>query len=114
MRARVLEHALAAKVELVAADFLQLPLHEIAAFSSELIGELPVRPLFRRLLQLEVDGVLEELEQRSLRDLLQEAGLLEGARAQALAALAPGLRELFASQSFGDWLERLLDESARP
>jgi hypothetical protein len=112
MRARLLEHALAAKVELVAADFLQLPVQELAALASELIGELPARPLFRRLLQLELEGVMAELEQRSLRDLLQEAGVLDGARAQALSALDPGLRELFASQPFGAWLERLLDESA--
>jgi hypothetical protein len=114
IRARMLEHALAAKLEQVAADFLQLPQQEIAAFASELIGELPARALFRRLLQLEIEGALGELEQRSLGDLLQEAGLLEGARAQAAAAVEPGLMRLLESPGFGDWLERLLDESARP
>jgi hypothetical protein len=114
IRARLLEHALAAKVEQVAADFLQLPASELAALASEVIGELPARPLFRRVLQLEIEGVLGELEQRSLHDLLDEAGVLDGARAQAMAAVEPGFKRLVESQDFGAWLERLLDESARP
>jgi hypothetical protein len=114
VRERLLEYVLAAKLEQVAADLAQLPANELAAFVGELLGELPAQPLFRRALQREIEAALGALEQRSLLDLLQEAGLLEPARAQIAAAVAPGLKQLLESQAFGAWLERLLSESASP
>jgi hypothetical protein len=112
IRDRVLEYALAAKFEDVAVDFMRLPASDIGAFAAELMGGLPERPLFRRVLQLEIEGVFAELEQRSLADILAEAGILDAARLQIAAAVEPGLKRLVQSQAFGLWLERLLSESA--
>ena len=40
--------------------------------------------------------------------------MVEPARAQISGAVEPGLKRLFASDAFGAWLERLLEQSADP
>jgi ABC-type glutathione transport system ATPase component len=114
MRDRVLEQVLAARLGEVASDVAMLPIAEGARFTAELLDKLATKPWFEAVLQDEIAGVLDELGQRSLHDLLSEAGLLESARAQSLGAVEPGLRALVKRDDFGAWLDRLLEASSQP
>jgi hypothetical protein len=113
IRERVLERVLAVKLDEIARDLLRLPVPEIAALTVDTLDHLRAQPLFRELLEQQLSGVLEELEQRSLADLLAEAGLLAEARTLAASAVAPGIKALARNPAFGDWLDRLLTEAAK-
>lgn len=112
IRDRVLQQVLDARLGEVAEDVARLPIDEGARFVAELLSRLAATPWFEELLGEEIAGVLEELGTRSLAELLDEAGLLDGARAQISAAVDPGLTRLVASPAFGGWLERLLEASS--
>jgi hypothetical protein len=114
MRERVLEHVLNARLGEVASDVALLPIHEGARFTAELLDTLANRPWFAAVLEQEIAGVFAELEQRSLRELLSEAGLLDSVRAQILGAVEPGLTTLVKSDGFGAWLDQLLAASSQP
>ena len=114
MRDRVVSHVLAARLGQVASDVALLPVAEGALFTGEILHVLGEAPWFAELLQQEISGVLEELGQRSLRDVLVEAGLLDAARDQIQRAVAPGIRSLAQSDAFGAWLDRLLVASKQP
>lgn len=114
IRDRVVENVIEAKLDDVVKDFMHLPVDDIAQLVVSILDTLHDQPLLNDLLKLEIEGVLKELEQRSLADMLREAGLLDAARAQILGAVEPGLTRLVASDEFGGWLERLLDESKAP
>jgi len=87
---------------------------DIAKLTVSILDTLHDQPLLHDLLTLEIEGVLKELEQRSLADMLGEAGLLDAARTQILGAVEPGLTQLVKSDEFGGWLARVLDESSKP
>ena len=65
----------------------------------------------RRIVRL-TQSSHRELGARSLRDVLDEMGLLEGVQKLAIEAVEPGLVALVRAESFGDWLDRLLAQSA--
>jgi hypothetical protein len=113
MRDGVLEQVLNARLGEVAADVALLPSAEGARFSAELLGRLGATAWFEQLLVEEIGGVLEELGQRSLAELLAEAGLLDSVRDQIRAAVEPGLSRLVASDRFGSWLDQLLAASSQ-
>lgn len=114
IRERVLEHTLSAKLSVVSTDLMRLPREEIAGITAEVLDKLSGEVWFRELLEEGVRGVLTELEQKSLAELLAEAGLLEEARAQIVQAVDPGLRGLIRGDAFGDWLERVLKAAETP
>lgn len=114
MRDRVVQQVLAARLGEVASDVALLPVAEGALFTGEILHLLGEAPWFTELLQHEIAGVMQELGQRSLRDVLIEAGLLDAAREQIQHAVAPGIRALAQSDAFGAWLDRLLDASKQP
>jgi hypothetical protein len=114
IRDRVVEHILAAKLDDASKDLMHLPVLDIGALVVSIIDHLPSQPWFREILEAEVHAVLGELGKRSLSDLLEENGLLAEARALTFAAVAPGVKTLAASSAFGDWLDRLLAQSAAP
>lgn len=111
IRDRVLDRVLAVQLDEIARDLMRLPVSDIAALTVDTLDHLRAQPLFRALLEQQISGVLEELEQRSLADLLGEAGLLAEARALAMAAVAPGIKALARAPAFGEWLDRLLREA---
>ena len=111
MRDRVLEHVLATRLDDVAQDFLRLPKEEVAALTHEVLDHLRDQPLFRKLLEQEISATLTAFGERSLSDVLHEAGLLDQARTLATSAVSPGLRTLVASEPFAAWLDRLLQDA---
>jgi hypothetical protein len=112
IRDAVVERVLSALLKDVTEDLLRLPVDDIGELVLDTLHHLRTQPLFRDVLRAEVRATYAALGQRSARDLLEAGGLLEPARAAAIAAVDPGFRALSASPAFGDWLGRLL-EAAR-
>ncbi len=112
IRERVLDHVLKARASEVVDDFLRVSPQEVGTISEGAVSHVRDLPFFRDILAGEIQAVLAELGARSLRDVLEEMGILEGARKLAIGAVEPGLVDLVRTEAFGGWLERLLTESA--
>jgi hypothetical protein len=111
MRERFVTHLLAARADVVVQDLMHLPRPEIARMVALVIEHLREQPLFRSLLEAEVHAAVDVVAQRSGRELLQELGVYDSARAQILTTVEPGVRALVSSSEFGAWLDRVLDEA---
>ena len=111
MRDRFLRHLLGAKADVVVQDFMHLPRPEIAHMVSQVIEHLREQPVFRTLLEAEVNAVLDELSPKTARELLDELGVYDSTRAQVLKVVDPGVQALVVSPEFGGWLDRLLEST---
>jgi hypothetical protein len=111
MRDRFLTHLLGTKADLVVQDFMHLPRPEIAHMVALVIDHLREQPLFRTIFEAEFAAVVDELGQRSGKELLEELGLFATTRAQVLAAVDPGVKALVTSEAFGSWLDDVLENS---
>jgi hypothetical protein len=114
IRDRAVKHVLAARLGDIVDDFMRIPPDEVARIATSVIGHQPQQALFRDLLDGEIQAALAELGQRSLLDLLSEAGIADQARAFCTAAVEPGLKRLVNSADFAAWLDDLLAKSAVP
>jgi len=114
MRDRAIEHVLDAKLADVTRDMLHLPIEELSKLAPEVVVHQREQTLLSALLEAELQAALSVIGQRSLLELLTEAGLYESTRDLVLRIVDPGAKALFASDKFGDWLGRLLDEAAKP
>lgn len=114
IRDRVLEHVLAGKLQEVGPDLRRLPEADIAKLVASVLEHLPQQVWFRDILEAEVAAVLAEIGERSVAELLAEAGLLTEARALTLSAVSPCIQALASSDAFGAWLGRLLEEASEP
>ncbi len=114
MRDRALTHVFEAKLADIARDLLQLPMQDLAAWSPAVVAYQSAHPLLTGMLETELGAALTVLGQRSLSELLSEAGLLEAASELTLRVVDPGAKALFASAAFGDWLSRLVDAAREP
>jgi hypothetical protein len=112
IRDRVLDRVLNAQANEVVDDFLRVSPPQVGRISEGAVSHVRDIPFFRDILAGEIQAVLAELGARSLRDVLDEMGLLDGVRKLALGAVEPGLVQLVRTDAFGDWLERLLARSA--
>ncbi len=113
IRERVVTRVIAGKLHEVIADFRHLPEQEIAGVVAKVLDHLPKQSWFRAILEAEIAEALSVVGARSLAELLSEAGLLEEARGLTVRAVAPGVKALAASDAFGSWLDRLLEESTK-
>jgi len=114
MRDRAIEHVLDAKLSDMAVDFMRTPFDALAEVAPSIVVHQREHPLLSALLTMEVSAALEVLGQRSLQDVLMEAGLYESSRDLTLRIIDPGAKALFASETFGAWLARLLDAAKAP
>ncbi len=114
IRDRVVQRVLDTQLTVIADDFLRLPVDELARLGSEVVAFQPGQPLFTSVLESELAALVSTLGQRSLVELLTEAGILDEARAYCMSAVEPGLKRLAASDAFGDFLDRLLAKTATP
>jgi hypothetical protein len=112
IRDRVLDRVLDARASVVVDDFLRVSPAEVGRISEGAVSHVRDLPFFRDILAGEIQAVLAELGARSLREVLDEMGLLEGVQKLALGAIEPAIAELARSRAFGDWLDRLLAQSA--
>jgi hypothetical protein len=111
MRERLIRHVLDAPQQELAEDLARAPFNELAAWAPDLAAHVSEQTWFRELLAAEVQALVETIGTRSLRELLEEAGLEAATRALVIRTFDPALRTLFAASSFEAWLERLVQES---
>jgi hypothetical protein len=111
MRDRYLTHLLGAQADAVVKDLMFLPRPEIAKLVAQVIEHLREQPLFRSIVEAEFAAVLDQLGQKTGRELLTELGIFDSTRTQVLAAVEPGVQALVTSEAFGSWLESLLKET---
>lgn len=114
MRDRAIGHVLDAKLSDVSKDFMRTPFDELSQVAPDIAAYHRDYPLLGALLRTELSAALSVLGQRSLADLLMEAGLYENARDLTLRIIDPGAKALFASDAFGAWLTRLLEAAKGP
>ncbi|HEX5658826.1 MAG TPA: hypothetical protein VFX59_16620 [Polyangiales bacterium] len=111
IRDRVVSNVLQAKADSVVKDFMHLPRPEIARAVALSIEHLRTQPVFRALLEAELNAVLDELAQRTVGELLTEVGVLEATRKQVLTAVDPVLKDVVAADSFVQWLDGVLADA---
>jgi hypothetical protein len=104
----VVRHVLATPVEVILQDLDRLPLEDAVRLAPATVAHDLSRELGQRALEGEIRAYLAAEGARSLRELLEEAGLLARVRALAVERVHAGAVGLFASPAFADWLERLL------
>jgi hypothetical protein len=114
IRERVVDRVIAGKLTDVIVDFRHLPEKDIAGVVAKVLHHLPQQPWFQQIIEAEVREALAVVGERSLAELLVEAGLLVEARALVVATVAPGVKALAASDAFAGWVDRLLAESSAP
>jgi hypothetical protein len=104
----VLDHVLATPMTTILDDLDRLPLSGAIAVAAPILEHDLARELWRAIIESEVRAVLALEGQRTLRELLDEAGLLEQVRARLLERGEPAMRTLFTSEPFALWVDRLL------
>jgi hypothetical protein len=114
MRDGVLDRILRTPLAHVTTDLLRLPVDDVGELVIDTLDHLRTQPLFREVLAAEVRATVAVLGERTARDMLDAAGLLERARGLATKAVDPGLRQLALSAEFGDWVTRLLASARTP
>jgi hypothetical protein len=112
IRDRVVDRVLDARTNVVVDDFLRVSPDEVGRIAEGAVAHVRDLPFFQDILAGEIQSVLAEIGGRSLRDVLEEMGLLEGVQKVAIGAVEPGLVALARGEAFGDWLDRVLAETA--
>lgn len=114
IRDRVLDRVLEARANEVVDDFLRVSPAEVGRIAEGAVSHVRDLAFFQDIVAGEIQAVLADLGARSLRDVLDEMGVLEGVRKLALGAVEPGFVELLRTDALGDWLDRLLAQSVIP
>ena len=108
IRQSLVERVLATALHELMADSEQLPLDELALLAPAVVAHNAPRQQLHDLLDQEIAAFLAVEGQRTLGEVLDEAGLLAQGRAAALRVLDEPARALFASDTFAEWVEELL------
>ena len=85
-----------------------MPLDDLYALLGPIAEHNAERSLFVAGLHDEIDELLEIDGERTGRELLEEAGLLEHVRAQAVAQVDEHSAALFGSDAFAAWVKGVL------
>ena len=104
----VLQHVLATPVSTILADLDRIPLREAIALAAPILEHNLAQELWRKIVETEVRAVLAIEGQRRLRELLEEAGLLEIVRSYFLDHGDTAVKGLVQSEAFSAWLGRVL------
>jgi hypothetical protein len=104
----VLEHVLATPISVILEDLDRLPLEAAVRIAAPILEHDVARELWRTIIREEVRAVLVLEGARSVRELLEEAGLLRQVRTLILERADRVAHEFFRSQGFAAWLDRLL------
>ncbi len=104
----VLDQVLKTPISTILDDLDRLPLREAIALSAPIIEHDLARELWRTIVEAEVQAVLVLEGERSVRELLEEAGLLVQVRTHLIERGDATLRPLFASPDFAAWIDRVL------
>jgi hypothetical protein len=86
-----------------------LPVDGILALTPDVVAHAVRTEFVRGIVEGDLRAYLEVEGERPLRDLLDELGMLDGARAVLLPAIDQLARRLFESARFAEWLDRVLE-----
>ena len=104
----VLDHVLRTPMDTILNDLDRLPLADAIRLAPPILAHDLARPLWQAIVRAEVQAVLSLEGPRSLRTLLEEAGLYEPVRTLLVERGDTLLGPLFASEAFGAWLDEVL------
>ncbi len=108
MANQLLDRLLETPLSELNADVDDLPWDDIWALVPPIIEHNHERPEIIEAVEEELGALLETEGERSVRELLDEAGILDASLATALAHGDGVARELFADKAFGRWLDDVL------
>ncbi len=106
----VLDHVLRTPMDTILSDLDRLPLAEALRLVPPILEHDLARPLWQAIVRAEVHSFLALEGPRSVRALLEEAGLYEPVRTLLIDRGDSLLAPLFASVEFGAWLDEVLAE----
>ncbi len=108
IRRQALDHVLDTPFREFEEDVAAMPLDDLYALLGPIAEHNAERSLFVAGLHDEIDELLEIDGERTGRELLDEAGLLEHVRAQAVAQVDEHSAALFGSDAFAAWVKGVL------
>jgi len=105
----VVDHVMSVPLSALQADADRLPIADVLDLVPDIVSHAASVEFVQGVVLGEISAVIALEGDRTLRELLAEAGLLEPARAMMLQRGSSIVQGLVASEAFGGWLERLLD-----
>jgi len=105
----VVDHVMSVPLSALQADADRLPVADVLDLVPDIVSHAAGIEFVQGVVLGEISAVIALEGDRTLRELLAEAGLLEPARAMMLQRGSSIVQGLVASEAFGGWLERLLD-----
>jgi hypothetical protein len=103
---QVTDHVLVTKVAEIHEDASRIPMNDILRIAPSIISHSAPRAFVEKMVRAEIDAFLAIEGDRPLRDVLEELGILEEARAAVVRRASDVARGFFASPAFGDWFGR--------
>ncbi len=104
----VLAHVLATPMSTILDDLDRLPLADAIRVAAPILEHTLARELWRSIVRNEVRAALALEGARSVRELLEEAGLLAQTRTLILDRADRVAHEFFHGDAFASWIDRLL------
>lgn len=108
MRRDLLDRVLKTPLVEIIDDLERGPVEELLALGPDFVDHNRQLETFRAFIRDELNALLALEGERSVRDLLDEAGLLDALRTQALARADQPVADFARSKAFGDWLNDAL------
>ncbi|MEA2625129.1 MAG: hypothetical protein QOD06_1174, partial [Candidatus Binatota bacterium] len=108
IQAQVLDRLLVTRLEDLHEDVEKLPWAAVAGLVVPALDHLRRLPFVERTIGEEIDAWLDADGERPVRELLEEAGILDSLREYVLDRGEALARELFATGAFALWVDELL------
>jgi hypothetical protein len=105
----VVDHVMSTPLSALQADADRLPVAEVLDLVPNIVAHAAGDEFVQSVVVGEISAFVVLEGERTLRELLGEANLLEPVRAMMLQRGSSIVQGLVASEAFGSWLERLLD-----
>jgi hypothetical protein len=102
------EHLMAAKLVELHEDARHAKVSEILTASAEIVAHSVQSSFIEQTIDAEVAAFIDSEGARSMREILDELGILADVRKAAIAQLSLVAQGLFAGPAFADWVARLL------
>ncbi|HEX4334808.1 MAG TPA: hypothetical protein VH062_02775 [Polyangiaceae bacterium] len=103
------EHVMSAKLVELHEDAKHAKVEDILAASAAIVGHSVTTSFVGKTIEDEVAAFVASEGQRSLREVLDELGVLDDVQKVAVAQLSGVARGVFGGPAFADWVTRLLE-----
>lgn len=103
---QVTDHVLVTKVSEIHADASRIPMNDILRIAPSIISHSAPRAFVEKMVRAEIEAFLALEGDRSVREVLEELGILDEARAAIVRRASDVARGFFASPAFAEWFGR--------